>query len=632
MTTWLQSLRVQLLGVACVLSIVLIALALAPERASAGRYTVVQCDRSNRSYTDAIFERRNSGDYAFGFRCNEDEDASSLQIHPITGAPSDRWGRISWAAPAGTKIVGVSAEARMRNDSGQQARLSFLDPAGNEVGRIATGSDSPGGFLRYERQLTDGGRDRFAASLNCVNANPCRMTDQARTWIRSVKLTLSDNSPPGAALAGSLAAGGWQRGSGSIQAYGLDFGSGVRRLDVSVNGRGVPPSQSFECALIAGSSVATRTNPCPGYTPLSATLDTRTPPFANGANRILACAHDLSGGAGCAEISVAVDNAPPELAFANSRDPEEPELIRAPVADRHSGLASTSGAIAYRPLAGGAWRELPTRLVGGELQAVVDSGSEPPGRYLFRAGAADVVGNSTTTSARADGSQMVLAFPLRQATRLEASIEGDDAAVVDYGRTPSLEGVLLAADGSPLPSHAVEVMETFAPGSSLEPVGRTIATDARGRFSLQLSRGPSRSVAVTYAGTRRYLAASPQALDLQVRGTATLALLRKRVNAGRKALFHGSVGSYGAAISEGKLVELQVKGGGIRRYRTVRQAFRTDPRGNWSLRYGFDRFYERPTRFRFRLKVSREGGWPYLSPSVSRSRTLTVIPRKRYAR
>jgi hypothetical protein len=93
-------------------------------------------------------------------------------------------------------------------------------------------------------------------------------------------------------------------------------------------------------------------------------------------------------------------------------------------------------------------------------------------------------------------------------------------------------------------------------------------------------------------------------------------------------LFRGSVGTLGAALTRGKLVELQVKGGGIRRYRTVRQAFRTDPRGRWSLRYGFDRFYKRPTKFRFRLKVSREGGWPYLAPSVSRSRTLQVVPRR----
>lgn len=598
-----------------------------PPPAHAGRYTVAQCDRANRAYPDAVFERRNGGDYAFAFRCAEDEDASSLQIHTITGTPLNHFGRISWAAPLTTSIVGVSVEARLRNDLGQQARLSFLDAAGNEAGRIATGSDAPGGFERFERQLTDGGRVRFAASLTCVNGNGCRATDQARTWIRSVKLTIDDHAPPVIFVVGPLTEAGWHRGAGDLSAYTGDFGSGIRRIDVAVNGQPVAPSQSFDCAVIPGSAVVTRTQPCVASRAVSATLDTRSAPFVNGVNRITGCAHDYGDGGvpGCQELTIAVDNAPPELAFANSRDPEEPELIRAPVADRHSGVAS--GAIAYRPLDGGAWRELPTEQAGGELRATVDSTSEPPGRYIFRASAGDVAGNSAATTARADGSEMVLTFPLRESTRLEASIEGDDSAVVDYGRTPALEGVLQAGDGTPISAQPVEVLETFAPGSSLEPIGHTIGTDARGRFSLQLSRGPSRSVTVAYAGTRRYLAASPQALDLRVRGTATLALLKHRVTAGRKALFHGSVGSYGAAIADGKLVELQVKGGGVRRYRTVRQAFRTDPRGNWSLRYGFDRFYERPTRFRFRLKVSREGGWPYLAPSVSRSRPLTVMPR-----
>jgi hypothetical protein len=89
------------------------------------------------------------------------------------------------------------------------------------------------------------------------------------------------------------------------------------------------------------------------------------------------------------------------------------------------------------------------------------------------------------------------------------------------------------------------------------------------------------------------------------------------------------VGTFGAAMGRGKLVELQVRGGGIRRYRTIRQAFRTDPGGRWRMRYRFDRFYRRPTRFRFRVEVTPEAGWPYLTPAVSRSRVLTVLPRRK---
>lgn len=606
---------------------ILLLLALPPAPARAGRYTVAQCDRSNRAFPDAAFERVYAGDYGFGFRCEEDEDGNSLQVRALSGAPQNRFGRISWAAPAGSRIVGVGVEARMRTDAGHQARLSFLDGAGNEVGRIATGRDAAGGFEPFERQLGDGGRERFGASLNCTERNGCPYSEQARNWIRSVRLTINDSTAPSAYLGGPLTASGWHRGSQVLYAGAADSGSGVSAIDVKVNGSGVPPSRGYPCATIAGTGLVSRMQPCAATQLDGSQLDTARNPFVNGDNSIVACAADFgTGGApGCTGATIKVDNAPPELAFAAAQDPEDPEEIRAPIADRHSGVAG--GGISYRPLGGGAWRELPTEIAGGMLRARVDSAAEPPGRYLFRASAGDVAGNQTTTSSRSDGSEMVLDFPVRQATALRASIGGEGAARVAYGARPSLQGTLRDGAGGAVAGQTVEVVESFAAGSTLAPVGRSLRTDERGRFSLELTRGPSRSVSVSYAGSRRYLAAAPAAAELTVESDARLRALPRHVTAGRKVLFRGSVGTLGAALAEGKLVELQVKGGGIRRYRTIRQAFRTDPRGRWSLRYGFDRFYRRATKFRFRIKVSREGGWPYLAPWSSRSRRIEVVPR-----
>lgn len=614
--------------VAVVAAVALAAMLLAPS-ARAGRYTVAQCDRSNRAFADALFERQYGGDYGIAFRCAEDEDGNALQIHAITGAPADRFGRISWAAPTGSRIVAVSAEARLRSDAGNLARLSFLDGAGNEVGRIATGADSAGGFESYSRQLSDGGRERFAASLGCTQRGGCRYSDQARTWIRAVKLTIDDSTPPSVFQSGSLLDGGWQRGVRSYYGGASDSGAGIAGLHGTVNGGAVQPWVAPACATIAGTGFVSRTRPCPGLAIGGGAIDTAAAPFVNGDNRIALCAYDYAGAAAsaCVHTLVRVDNAPPEVAFSSTQDREDPELIAAPVADRHSGMAG--GAIAYRPLDGGAWRELPTELAGGMLLARVDSLAEPPGRYLFRAGAADAVGNQATTTARADGSQMVLTFPLRTPTSIEATIDGDASARARYGEQPALEAILRDAGGSPLAGQPLDVVATYAPGSSLGPAGRTVTTDAGGRISLRLPAGPSRQLTVAYAGTRRYQAAAPRSAGLVVEGFARLGAVPRHVTAGRKVLFRGSIGTLGATLADGKLVELQVKGGGIRRYRTVRQAFRTDRRGRWSLRYGFDRFYKRPTRFRFRLKVSREAGWPYLAPSVSRSRTLQVVPRKR---
>lgn len=626
MSTQRQAHRRRLHLLIALVAVAITAMLLAPS-ARAGRYTVAQCDRSSRAFADAVFERQFGGDYGFAFRCEEDEDGSSLQIHAITGAPDDRYGRISWAAPPGTRIVGVSAEARLRNDAGNLARLSFLDAAGNEVGRIATGSDSPGGFVAYGRQLADGGRERFAASLGCVQRDGCRYSDQARAWIRSVQLTIEDPTAPSVFQSGTLLAGGWLRGSRTYYGGAADAGSGVQGLYAAVNGTAVQPSLAPGCALIAGTGFVFRTRPCPPTAIGGGGLETAAAPFVNGDNRVDLCAFDYAGGGApaCLHTTVKVDNAPPEAAFSSARDPEDPELITATVTDQHSGVAT--GAIAYRPLAGGAWRELPTGLSGGLLSARVDSRAEPPGRYLFRVSAADAVGNESISTTTEGGASMILTFPLRTATAVTATIGGDRRARVDYGERPRLDAVLRDASGDPVAGQPLELVETYAAGSSLAPVGHTIVTDANGRISLRLAAGPSRGVSVSYAGSRRYLEAAPSALGLTVVGYARLAAIPRRVRAGRKVLFRGAVGTLGARLERGKLVELQVKGGGIRRYRTVRQAFRTDPRGRWSLRYGFDRFYERPTRFRFRLKASREAGWPYLAPSFSGSRTLQVLPR-----
>ena len=227
---------------------------------------------------------------------------------------------------------------------------------------------------------------------------------------------------------------------------------------------------------------------------------------------------------------------------------------------------------------------------------------------------------------------MVLRFPIRERTSIDASIEGARGARVAYGHRPSLNATLRDASGAAVAGQTLDVVESFARGSSLAPVARSVRTDGRGRIELRLTRGPSRLVRVAYAGSRRYLPATARPLELGVAADARLRAMRRHVTAGRRVIFRGSVGTYGTAMSAGKLVELQVKGGGIRRYRTVRQAFRTNPRGRWSMRYGFDRFYRRPTRFRFRLKVTPEHGWPYLTPAVSSSRVLTVDPRRKRRR
>ena len=352
--------------------------------------------------------------------------------------------------------------------------------------------------------------------------------------------------------------------------------------------------------------------PCASRQRLERTYDTTRSPFVDGVNKVEVCARDYGadGSPGCESRFVAIDNAAPRVAFADRIDREDPELIRAPAADRHSGLAS--GSIAYRPARGGAWRELPTRVVDGELRARVDSASEPRGRYVFRAIAIDRAGNVAISTRRRNGKPMEASFPLREHTRLAAAIDGRDRATVDYGERPRLEGTLRVRSGRGIAGETVEVIERFDHGSSLEPIVHTLRTNRRGRFDVRLSRGPSRRIRVSYEGSRRYLGSEA--------GRSASRFAARRASrsrdggwrpAGESSFAAPSGASAPGVPGAGKLVEVQVTGGGIKRYRTVREAFHTDRRGRFRMRYGFERFYSRPTRFRFRLKVTPESRWPY---------------------
>lgn len=616
----------RLLG--CAICFVLIAalLAFGSDPAAAGRYEVVQCDRANRDFSDARFERVNGGDYGFLYRCEEDEDSSALQIRPITGSPEGRYGRISWQAPDGARVVGVEVEARMRNDAGHQARLSFLDGHGEEAGRIATGRNDSAGFESFSRSLSDGGRQAFAASLVCADRDGCRQSDQAKNWIRSVELTLDDRTAPEVGAEGSLVTAGWIRGERTLGAEATDEGSGVRRLAVTVNGEQVDPSRTAPCKLIAGSNRAARLRPCPPVFSASATADTGSAPFRDGRNELRVCAYDFGSDADpvCMTRTVEVDNTAPDAAFERP-SAGDPELIRATVRDSHSGVAG--GSIAYRPVGGGGWRELATKLEADELRARVDSLSEPAGRYEFRVIAVDRAGNIAIDTGRRDGAPMILEFPLRPETSLRAAIDGARTTSVPYGARPRLSVTLRGPDG-PVAGEPVELVERFAGGSSLEPAGRTVRTDSRGRVRVRLAAGPSRTVSVDYAGSRRWGPARGASVRVAVRAQARIAAAASHVGAGRRIAFRGAVGVRGAEVGRGKLVELQVRGGGVPRFRTVGHAFRTDERGDWRFRYRFGRFYDRPTTYRFRLKVTRERSFPYRTPAFSPVRRVTVKPRR----
>jgi hypothetical protein len=197
---------------------------------------------------------------------------------------------------------------------------------------------------------------------------------------------------------------------------------------------------------------------------------------------------------------------------------------------------------------------------------------------------------------------------------------------VGYGERAKVVGRLVDASGRPVAHQAVTVTEDFGPGALIDRRVRTVRTDSHGLWGERLPAGPTRGVRATYAGSARYLPDRAAAGTVRVKTRATFHLSRKRVREGRRVVFRGRVAHFAARIpAGGKLIELQVKDGA--QWNTVRHAFSTKPSGRYRMRYRFARFYTSNVAYRFRIKVLREGGWPYKAPVTSHPKRLVVKAR-----
>ena len=232
--------------------------------------------------------------------------------------------------------------------------------------RTATrrGSSPPGGDLLIAdgneywqgRGFTLGtGRSSFGVRLVCA-ASTCDSngSTRARAYLRDITLTLRDSSKPTPRLIGELmdptpSTGGWHRGNRSLTYDASDRGGGVAAYNVTVNGH--TAGASFGQCQLTTHGYGRLMRPCSSE-PFgrSANGNTVAGPWRNGTNTVRACAWDFGGGgssnSNCITRQVKVDNEVPDPAFRNSQNPADPELIRAPVDERYSGVEA--GKVAYK--------------------------------------------------------------------------------------------------------------------------------------------------------------------------------------------------------------------------------------------------------------------------------------------
>ena len=344
------------------------------------------------------------------------------------------------------------------------------------------------------------------------------------------------------------------------------------------------------------------------------------------------------------QVPLRFDDVPPAVAFADGAGSDGAEQIGAGVADAHSGPAA--GRISYRRLGAETWTELTTRLqtnAAGKATLVAPVPDLVAGTYVFRAEAVDAAGNASATTLRADGTEMAIrrmppavapqrAVPPRSPrtrTRLFARLRGGhgrgDSLTVPFAAPALLSGRLTRADGAGLAGRELRVIARPSRGALVPKATRTVLSGERGGFQLRLEPGPSRRIAVSFAGDGGLERARRAPLELRVRSGISLAAAPLSLHTGQSVRLSGRVRDRQAPLPRrGKLVAIQYLEAATGRWRPV-LVTRSDHDGRFRARYRF-RYVSGAATIRLRAMALAEERWPY-APGSSAPLTVRVSGR-----
>jgi len=298
--------------------------------ATAGTYTVRQCDwAAGNGHHDFVWHEAGvpTVDRHAGSGCGE----FGLALRNGGGGtertyPSGAYGGYFAYAPPGTVFTAFSGHfgvlagsccvtgmysygeaTELPNGQGQRAYL-FQGELGNHTWESPTGVQGPVG-RGWSAATTGFVAARVGFQLRCGPGWTCHQGRYAdlRLRGRSFELTLRDDHPPTIdGVGGSLLAGGWQRGTRTVAVHARDTGGGLAALGADVEG-GPSPRAGLPCATVGGAYV--RLAPCPGVHGAEWPIDTTR--LADGLRRVELSATDAGGARVATARTVAVDNGAP---------------------------------------------------------------------------------------------------------------------------------------------------------------------------------------------------------------------------------------------------------------------------------------------------------------------------------
>ena len=336
-----------------------------------------------------------------------------------------------------------------------------------------------------------------------------------------------------------------------------------------------------------------------------------------------------------------LDDVPPGVAFAADSGPACP--TRSAPTSPTSTPARPAGEIHYRRLGadpGPSCRRSsgPAKPPGAAQLVARLPDSLAPGTYVFRADAVDAAGNARLDDAarrrHGDGAAQGAAPAPSEQPAVRAGEDADlrPAALAPPPRhgaspcpsapPPPSAGASLDADGAGLAGRRLRVVSRPSRGALAPTAVATVETGPHGGFRLDLPAGPSRRIAVAFAGEERLEPADRAPLSLRVRGGVVFHAAPVALRTGQVVRLWGRVSAHGAPLPRrGKLVAIQYLEAATGRWRPV-LVTRSDHAGRFHARYRF-RYVSGPARIRLRAVALPEERWPY-APGASRPLTVRV--------
>ena len=395
-----SSKRLILLTIAAALAVAIASLVLAPA-ATAGNYTVRECVGSGAFGGPDVQGPFGGGNYSSFNRCLEpssDFGTSTLG----SGNSLSAYRSFELFSPPGTRFLSGYTEANVGNGGGYQGYVSIGNGSAH-TGQVTT--ETLGTWQGFNWS-GHGDTTQFSVWIRCAQA---ACSGSAWSWARNLLFNVYDYTPPSVSLGGSLAAGGWHSGTGTLGVAGSDYGGGAWRFDTYVNGQhqnrgtaGCSETSAF------GGVVGTRLTPCPTSNSTSISRNVSSGPFTQGANTFTGCVADYSTAGDpnetCTSTTVRVDTVAPDSATALTIEGGEGWRSA-----NDFDLSWSNPAQPHAPIDGAAYRV--TRVGGGfdsgrqfvsgtNREALNDLTVPSPGEYEIKVWLRDAASNELESSAR----------------------------------------------------------------------------------------------------------------------------------------------------------------------------------------------------------------------------------------